>query len=121
MKLKYLMEEFLSYGKTSGAKIDLFSVFKNPSKEDYFEARKETMLVFKDVSLAGNYRFIIDIGNKNVYMASACCIHEEILRVLRKNNIELSDNVELGFSSKGGIYPKSLKIPAWAKKYLGQK
>jgi hypothetical protein len=130
MKLKYLMEEFLTYGKALDLEIEknLFSVYKNPSEQDYLEIEKEMRKHFSKGSyeenfLSKNFRFIIDVENKVVYAAPAYCIHGDIVRSLKKSNIKLSYDTIEGYGKIKEPYFVLLpsKIPSWAKKYLGQK
>ena len=94
---KLLLEEFLGYvrAKMPGTKDEgeLFSIFKNPTNNDFEIILKETKETlkndprFKDYKYEiKDFRYIINTETKDMYATSALALHGHILRFLGVSN-----------------------------------
>jgi predicted nuclease with TOPRIM domain len=128
MKLKYLMEEFLSYGKTKrqAQKPITYSIYKNATLSDLKEIIKENKkIIEKDDLIEGVYtkyiRYLADLENKVIYFFGNFIIHDEARRYLKlepKNTREGKLFVDGDKVEVEDYYEGRTKMPEWISKFF---
>lgn len=119
MKLvDFLREEFLTYSRAhrdwSGTNKS-YSIYKNPTKREVKETTKEN----NPNSDPNEFKYILDIKKKDIYVFTSSVIHEEVFNYLGVSLYDRSSNDYrrgLGNLKDGKIKGTNIhgEMPEWA-------